>query len=423
MSRRSSLHPVASEILRPNEVEAYVGLHEIGRFGRLTFPSAHRECAPWGQTGVPQVVRTWHAILVTTNPLVMPVLEVNRRLLAAPGQVRSTADRILMGWLKDERDLPVMRLFLLMTVVLVPLAVAMYAVPSPPWWLVVATLGAGQYFSPPYILALHVSSHRGMFKQRARWMQGFVVWVLGPLVGQTPETYRAHHMGMHHSEENLENDLSSTMPYQRDRFSHWLHYYGRFMFCVFFELSAYMIRRKRYRLLKRIWLGECLYLAAMVGLFFVNWQATLVVFGVRFVLTRFGLMAGNWTQHAFIDPADPGNPYKNSVTLIDTSYNRMCFNDGFHAGHHLKPNRHWSEMADDFEKNLDRYAEEEAVVFRGVDYFVLWLWLMLKRYDWMAERLVVWPGQDDSKEAKIRFIRSRLKPVPARAQSSAPAAA
>jgi hypothetical protein len=349
-----------------------------------------------------------------------PNLTLDHKMLAPPGKARTALDRAFSKVLRDERDLPVLRLFALMTVSLLPAVVCSYLVGTPPWWWLLAVFVLAQYFTAPYILALHVSSHRGIFRREYRWLQGFVVWVLGPLVGQTPETYKAHHMGMHHTEENLEGDLSSTMPYQRDRFGHWLHYLARFLFLIFPELSAYMLSRRRYRLVRRLWAGELGYLAVVIGLLFLNWQVTLWVFVVRLFVTRLALMAGNWTQHAFIDPKDPASPYKSCLTLIDTPYNRMCFNDGFHVGHHIKPNRHWSEMPDDFLRNLDRYAEERAVVIRGLDYFHLWLLLMLKQHQKIAQHLVVWPGMDDSLEGRVAWLKSRLRPVKREAPGSAP---
>ena len=52
-----------------------------------------------------------------------------------------------------------------------------------------------------------------VFKNRK--LNLYIPWLLGPFFGETPETYFVHHVGMHHVEENLEDDLSSTMPYKR----------------------------------------------------------------------------------------------------------------------------------------------------------------------------------------------------------------
>src|SRR5512147_1841834 len=88
-----------------------------------------------------------------------------------------------------------------------------------------------------FTLMLHCTSHRQLFNKQARPLNYLIPWLLGPFFGQTPNTYFAHHMGMHHREENLADDLSSTLPYQRDRLDHWLRYYLRFLFIGLPELA------------------------------------------------------------------------------------------------------------------------------------------------------------------------------------------
>jgi len=53
--------------------------------------------------------------------------------------------------------------------------------------------------------------------------------VIGPFFGETPESYFAHHLGMHHAEDNMPSDLSSTMKYQRDSFGDFMKYYSDFI--------------------------------------------------------------------------------------------------------------------------------------------------------------------------------------------------
>src|SRR5258708_12321980 len=80
-------------------------------------------------------------------------------------------------------------------------------------------------------------------------MLGNVIpWVVGPFFGQTPGTYFAHHMGMHHVEENMAEDLSSTIVFQRDSFADWLRYWGRFMTVGLVDLAQYLARKNPQRL-------------------------------------------------------------------------------------------------------------------------------------------------------------------------------
>lgn len=321
-------------------------------------------------------------------------------------------DRIALELINDERDLPFVRLSLAITLVLVPFAVYLYLPGRFEWWLGAIYLAINfGFFFDRYILMLHNTSHRALFKKGYRGLNRYIPWVLGPLFGETPDTYFAHHIGMHHPEENLEDDLSSTMRYRRDSLPHFLVYWARFFFGVLFELSLYHARRGRWKLLRMMLVGELTWMAAVGVLLWVDWQATVVVFLVPFIAVRFLMMAGNWSQHAFIDPCDPANPYKSSIVCINTRYNRRCFNDGYHVGHHEKPNRHWTEMPDDFDRKRDRYAAEGAVVFDGIDYFQIWALLMTRRYHKLADHFVDLRDEPRSREEIVELLRSRTRPV------------
>ena len=51
---------------------------------------------------------------------------------------------------------------------------------------------------------------------------------------------------MHHAENNLLPDLSSTMPYRRDSAVDFLRYYFKFISLGIAELVAYFTRKKRF---------------------------------------------------------------------------------------------------------------------------------------------------------------------------------
>src|SRR5438045_6881885 len=110
-----------------------------------------------------------------------------------------------------------------------------------------------------FTLMLHFTSHRQLFNKDYKGLNHVIPWLLGPFFGQTPNTYFAHHMGMHHREQNLAQDLSSTMRFQRDSFRCWLRYWARFLCLGLFELARYMFRGRKHRLLRRILIGELAY--------------------------------------------------------------------------------------------------------------------------------------------------------------------
>ncbi|MCA9582779.1 MAG: fatty acid desaturase, partial [Myxococcales bacterium] len=320
--------------------------------------------------------------------------------------------RPLLRLARDPRDLPFVSLSLAALVVLMPLAIAVFVVQPLPWWLAVAYLAVLFLgFIDRYTLMLHCTSHRRLYPKRFAYLNYVIPVVLAPLMGQTPFTYYAHHIGMHHPENNLTDDLSSTMRYRRDSVRGFLHYFGSFVLVGLPRLVAYHRTRGHRRLARMALLGELSYVVGVALLAWLNPMATLVVFIIPFVAMRFLMMAGNWAQHAFIDPADPANPYLNSITSINTRYNRRCFNDGYHIGHHVKANRHWTEMPADFEKNLDTYRAQGAVVFRGIDYFQIWALLMFKRYRTLARHVVDLSETPRSEADLIALLRARTRPV------------
>ena len=326
---------------------------------------------------------------------------------------RSVIDRIGLKMINDERDLPFIKLMLLLSLIMFPAAAYFYLVPSFPWW--VAAIYLAVLFGVllgPYVLMLHNTSHRFLWRPQFAWMKGFIPNVLGPFFGETPNTYYVHHIGMHHPENNQYDDLSSTMPYDRDRLWHFLQYLGRFYVFGVAGLARYMWVRRRFKLFRKAVGGEMIYIGLILALGVINWQATLVVFILPLFFARFAMMAGNWAQHAFIDRSDPTNPYRNSITCINSGYNRRCFNDGYHIGHHVKANRHWTEMPIDFLATRERYAAEDAIVFQKIDFFVVWAFLMLKRYDWLAKYYVDIGGPKRTREELIEFFRTRTRAIP-----------
>lgn len=334
--------------------------------------------------------------------------------LEAPiARVDTAWSRLWSRALNDPRDVVFVNLALAMTLTLLPAAVTLFVVGSFSWWWAALYWGfLFVAFLDRFILMLHCTCHRPLFNRRFRLLNNYIPWVLGPLVGETPEAYFVHHMGMHHKEGNLLGDLSTTMPFQRDRFTHWLSYWGRFMTVGLRDLLSYHKKQGRSKMVRRLVVGEgsfwlvCLCLATFVSL-----KATLVVLVIPVLVVRTLMMAGNWGQHAFVDPDEPQNDFKSSITCINTRYNRRCFNDGYHIIHHLKPSLHYSEMADEFDKNRALYGKQDAIVFEGYDFFQVWLLLMLGQKRRLAKAFVQLPGAPVRNEEEIlALLDRRLRP-------------
>lgn len=316
--------------------------------------------------------------------------------------------RTFDGIISDKRDLVFVRFVLTIMLTVWPLAVLQFVWFK--WWIAIPYAIMVGRWNGPVTLMLHNTSHRPLFK-RMRWMNDIIPTVITPFFGNTPYTYYSHHVGMHHPENNLEDDLSSTMKYQRDSFLGFLHYYLRFMTLTIFELPSYLFKKKRTRLAWRAFLGEVFFFAFVAAMIRIEWRAALVVFIVPYAMMRFGMMAGNWGQHAFVDAARPESPYANSITCINSPYNASCFNDGYHIGHHLVASTHWTEYPGELRKNQAKYAKEDAIVFAGTDFFVVSFALWFGRYRWLAKKYVQLGEDVLTEEQIITKLKSRLTPI------------
>jgi fatty acid desaturase len=176
-------------------------------------------------------------------------------------------------------------------------------------------------------------------------------------------------------------------------------------------LNHYLLTNNKVTISTHLMRGEYFSYAFLSVLSFVNFRATLFVFLLPYVIIRFAMMSGNWAQHAFIAPECPENSYTNSITCVNAIYNRLCFNDGYHIGHHLKPAMHYTEYPEEFMRNQDKYIEQGAIVFEEVDFFIIWFFLMCKRYDWLAHYYVNMGNKYKNDEEVIAFLKSRTKKI------------
>lgn len=326
-------------------------------------------------------------------------------------------DKFFTSLIYDKRDLPFVYLTIRITLVLVPLAVILYlpGIPNSLWWMAAATyfFFNNFVFKGSFGLMLHCTSHRIFFKKKYQFLNYYLPWFLGLFFGQTPETYYSHHIWMHHPENNLEEDKSSTMHYQRDSFRSFLQYFLNFFFLGMVELVSYFNKKNRKNLIVKCLVGEFFFLFLCIGLSFISFKATLVVFILPFLISRFIMMVGNWTQHAFVAAEDPGNAYKNSITCINVKYNHKCWNDGYHITHHLKPGMHWTNHPVEFMKTLPKYAENKAIVFQGIGFLGIFFHLMRKDYEKLAEYVVNINNTFASKEEVIELMKHRTRRIPA----------
>jgi fatty acid desaturase len=176
---------------------------------------------------------------------------------------------------------------------------------------------------------------------------------------------------------------------------------------------VYLQRRRRTVMARRALFGELAHLTLIAGVCMLDWRFGLMAFAFPTFAVRFMMMTGNWGQHAFINTARKNDGVSNSITCINTGYNKRCFNDGYHVGHHLKANRHWTELPQDFLDTREMYLREGALVFEGLDFFLVSVLLWTGQWRVLAKHFVRLDGKERSDDDVIAMLKSRVHPVQA----------
>jgi fatty acid desaturase len=322
----------------------------------------------------------------------------------------------MASMLNDPRDAALLA-FVRRATALVPVAIALFVVPRwAPWtFWGLAALFAAIYVGnlEQFITAYHDLNHRPLFARRYAALNRAINLVLGPLYGSPPHSYFIHHVLMHHPTNNLDPDTSSTLPYRRDSAVEYAVYHLEFFWA---QVAVLRFVRGRYpgrlRLQAQLVAGELGYLGLIALGLAVAPAPTLVVGVFPLVVTRSLLAIGNWAEHAFVDPVDPGNLYRSSTTIIGDGVNSRSFNVGYHIGHHIRPGAHYTSQPGYFEQDKARYGAEDAIVLHELTYPALWWLLITHQYGAIADRFVRLPGAPErDRDAVIALLKSRVVPI------------
>lgn len=343
----------------------------------------------------------------TLNTITDPVYHSKNRF--------SHYEKFWLRYINDKRDLPFIHLLTVIHLLAIPTAILLYTPVLDGWYWWLAYIPyfylSQLYLKGRFGLMLHCISHRKLFKKGYTWLYHWIIWGVCPFFGHTPETYFVHHIAMHHVENNMPDDASSTLSYRRDSLRGFVSYLARFLFLGFRDTFMYLFRRKRKKLYMRLSYGEISFYLFCVGMSFVNFKATLFIFIIPFIFARIVMMMGNWAQHAFIEKSDPENNFTNAVNCINTKYNKVCWNDGYHVVHHLRPAMHYTEIPVEFMKIKDQIAEHKTLVFDGIHYLHIFIYLMTKRYDKLADNLVNINNMFSTREEAIALMKERTQKI------------
>jgi fatty acid desaturase len=385
---------------------------------------AHSPLAPQMSHNTSSLVKnvdrkTWEHIR-ECFPHFPPLMDVDCVRKEAAFRLKYIEDWAARTFLEDKRDSIMVSLILNICLTTVPLYIYIFKYPSHVLGGLAFVFTFYMYLQR-FVLMLHYSEHRKLFRNPYHSIgKYFLSGFLCMFFGIPPGMYRLHHVVMHHNENNISNeDLSSTEPYQRDNFLHFLIYVFRY-FTHMLLLPLYAWRKGRYIMTAVSLVGSLSWLSAIaVGMqlkpIFTLWAAFIPMF-----VAGFALMFGNFSQHIFVHPSVATMPqnlnsYKFNCALtlqsINHFDNQYAFNDGYHVTHHINSRVHWTELAFYFLKNLEKYAENNVLVFNGLGFFDIGLNVMLGRLDFLADHVVHFTKEKKSKDEIIAKLKICLQPI------------
>jgi fatty acid desaturase len=321
-------------------------------------------------------------------------------------------DEKVIPMLNDPRDILIVHLIVNIMTTVVPGALFMLLFTSSHWYGLVYLGLTYFFFLQRFILMLHFSEHRKLFKPEHEYLNLIPSYFLAPFFGVPAGVYNMHHVIMHHVENNLFPwDVSSTEPYQRDSIVGYLKYLAYWAISVWFLVPAYLYKRKKMSFLKRTVKNLGTFFLVVYILYLVNPTATTWIVIHPLWISLLAMSFGNYSQHIFIDPRDPDSNYALTYNCVNCTDNQYTFNDGYHIIHHQHSRLHWSELPSKFTECLNDYDKNEALVFKNIGFFDVGVYVVTGQLEKLASHYVQLGDKEKSVEEIVDIFKSRLQPI------------
>jgi hypothetical protein len=325
----------------------------------------------------------------------------------------SFLDPYIIPLINDGRDKIMVYLILNILLITVPLATLVFLVKPFSTLLAIVYLVINYVcFLQRFILMLHFSEHKRLFKRNYNILNYIVPYFLSPFYGVPSGVYKLHHCVMHHIENNVFPwDISSTEPYDRSRVSGYLKYWAYWIFAIWFLTPYYLVKRERWSYFNKCVKNLVGFFVGVGVLYYINPNATFYVFLLPVVIGTLALSFGNYSQHIFINPSNPKSNYGLAYNCVNCPDNMRTFNDGYHIVHHIHSQMHWSELPYGFLKDIKKCIEEDAIVFQGIGFFDVGLFVVTGQFNKLAKHYVNIGNKYNNEEDIINMFKSRLKKI------------
>lgn len=251
---------------------------------------------------------------------------------------------------------------------------------------------------------IHKEGHeRGFLKCNVRIIEWFVAFFCGHI----PELWALGHTKIHHIEDNGLADPTSTLFY-KDRSDVWnfFQYMGQFyMYWCGWDIYYYFVRKNKLMFAQGMLNGIIAFYGIMLLLIAIDVRFALAYYIFPHLEISVYLSAINWAWHCFIDPDDPDNGYVKSLTILKGHYD--VWQEDFHAMHHMRTKKHWSNANKDYLEYFQEFVDNQATIFEDTQEFEIFIRVIARDFEYLAAHFVDGSGKL-SKEDKVLLMKKRL---------------
>jgi len=203
----------------------------------------------------------------------------------------------------------------------------------------------------------HNHIHCRTFTSRS-WNRAFE-FVLSACTGQSTAAIIPVHNERHHAQYHTEQDFvrSSLVNFKLN----WLNLMV-FPFAVVrlvhrtksSDISRW--REEKPMLYRRVQQERGVLFVFIAVILLLDWQATLIYFGVPWLFGQWGIVTINLLQHQDCDHA---SVFDHSRNITGVFINWLFLNNGFHTAHHLRPATHWSRLPEFHREHVEPNMRSE----------------------------------------------------------------
>lgn len=330
--------------------------------------------------------------------------------------VQRLADKVL----KDPRDEPILAAAITLGLTAFPVFIAQLLIVELSWGLVLAFYA---FVYGPNIRAfvrsfssMHQEGHNvgGIFKRASileKWTgNSFLYMFFAIPMGLIP--HAAAHLQQHHRENAGPLDVYASARYDHASAWHFMVYMVREVMYQQFMVSPYLYFKSKHKRLqmRSMLVGNLIHLTLFVLLALYSLPIAVCYMLVPWCASNFLMGVIHWSQHAFYGgQQDPKDWMYNTVTLLEKPINTL--NEGYHVCHHHWENVHWSESPALFERLKPQMQAAQSLVFRDLSVLDLFVMLMLRRFDALADKLEWWEPLSQAEKVALLKRRTAAAPV------------